>query len=56
MLPILGLLECWLVVPAFGAAGPVPLAAGLKPAFERQALQARSLLREAAGLETVDID
>ncbi len=35
---------------------PVPLAAGLKPAFERQALQARNMLRETAGLETVDID
>ena len=35
---------------------PVPLAAELKPAFERQALQARNLLRETTGLETIDID
>jgi hypothetical protein len=34
----------------------VPLAATLKPAFERQALQAREMLKDTSGLETIDID
>lgn len=34
----------------------VPLAAALKPAFERQALQAREMLKDTSGLETIDID
>ena len=35
---------------------PIPLATELKPAFERQALQARNVLQETSVLETVDID
>jgi murein DD-endopeptidase MepM/ murein hydrolase activator NlpD len=35
---------------------PVPLATALRPAFERQALQAREVLLNASGLESVDID